>query len=188
MPGESGLAHPMAFWTVPDRDGGRALALAEVHGRHWRGSALFEQSRYALLLKGGHVIDPKNHTSAIRDIAIRNGRVAAVSPEIAASRARKFVNVSGLYVTPGLVDINVSSAATTGDAGGPRPEHLPGHVRFPHGCYDCRRRRLLGSPQFRAIQAHGDRSSSRRPIACSSISSPASRRSSIVSGSRVIRE
>jgi len=69
MPGESGLAHPMAFWTVRDRDGGRALA--EVYGRHWRGSALFAQSRYDLLLKGGHVIDPKNHTNAIRDIAIR---------------------------------------------------------------------------------------------------------------------
>src|SRR5579864_1822583 len=68
--------------------------------------ALFAQSRYDLLLKGGHVIDPKNHTSAVRDVAIRDGKVAAVSPEIPASQARKVVNVGGLYVTPGLVDIH----------------------------------------------------------------------------------
>ena len=68
--------------------------------------ALFAQSRYDLLLKGGHVIDPKNRTSAVRDVAIRDGKVAAVSPEIPASQARKVVNVGGLYVTPGLVDIH----------------------------------------------------------------------------------
>ena len=42
------------------------------------------QSRYDLLLKDGYVIDPKNRTSAVRDVAIRDGKVAAVSPEIPA--------------------------------------------------------------------------------------------------------
>ena len=78
--------------------------------------ALFAQSRYDLLLKGGHVIDPKNRTSAVRDIAIRDGNVAAVSPEIPASQARKVVNVGGLYVTPGLVDIHAH--VFTGDNDG----------------------------------------------------------------------
>jgi len=78
--------------------------------------ALFAQSRYDLLLKGGHVIDPKNRTSAVRDVAIRDGNVAAVSPEIPASQARKVVNVGGLYVTPGLVDIHAH--VFTGDNDG----------------------------------------------------------------------
>jgi len=77
--------------------------------------ALFAQSRYDLLLKGGHVIDPKNRTSAVRDVAIRDGKVAAVSPEIPASQARKVVNVGGLFVTPGLVDIHAH--VFTGDNG-----------------------------------------------------------------------
>ena len=78
--------------------------------------ALLAQSRYDLVLKGGHVIDPKNHTSAIRDVAIHNGKVAAVSPEIPVSRAQKVVSVGGLYVTPGLVDIHAH--VFTGDNGG----------------------------------------------------------------------
>jgi dihydroorotase len=65
------------------------------------------QTDYDLVLKGGHVIDGKNRLSAVRDVAIKDGKIAAVEPNIAASRALKAVNVSGLYVTPGLVDIHV---------------------------------------------------------------------------------
>ena len=70
-------------------------------------TAAHAQTDYDLLLKGGHVIDGKNHLSAVRDVAIKDGKIAAVEPNIAASRALKAVNVSGLYVTPGLVDIHV---------------------------------------------------------------------------------
>ncbi len=65
------------------------------------------QTDYDLLLKGGHVIDGKNHLSAVRDVAIKDGKIAAVESSIAASHALKTVNVAGLYVTPGLVDIHV---------------------------------------------------------------------------------
>jgi len=69
-------------------------------------SSAVAQTPYDLLLKGGHVIDPKNHISAIRDVAITGGRIAAVEENIPASRARKTIDVSLLYVTPGLVDIH----------------------------------------------------------------------------------
>lgn len=72
---------------------------------------------YDLLLKGGRVVDPKNKISARRDVAIKNGRIAEVAPEIAASKAHKVVDVSGLYVTPGLVDIHVHVYAGTGMRG-----------------------------------------------------------------------
>ncbi len=65
------------------------------------------QPEFDLLLKGGHVIDGKNKISAIRDVGIKDGKVAAVEANIPASKALKTVNVSGLYVTPGLVDIHV---------------------------------------------------------------------------------
>jgi len=70
-----------------------------------------------LLLKGGHVIDGKNHINAVRDVAVADGRIAAVSPDIPAAKAAKVVDVSGLYVTPGLVDMHAHVYAGTGQRG-----------------------------------------------------------------------
>src|SRR5688572_12164603 len=69
-------------------------------------SVLLAQPEYDLLLKGGHVIDPKNKISAVRDVAIRGGRIAAVAADIPAAKGRKVVNVAGLYVTPGIIDLH----------------------------------------------------------------------------------
>ena len=75
------------------------------------------QQQYDLLLRGGHVIDPKNKISAVRDVAIRDGKVAAVAAKIDPAQAYKVVDVPGLYVTPGLVDIHVHVYAGTGERG-----------------------------------------------------------------------
>jgi dihydroorotase len=64
------------------------------------------QPVYDLLLKGGHVIDPKNRINAPRDLAIKDGKVAAVAVSIPAAQARKTILVNGLYVVPGLIDIH----------------------------------------------------------------------------------
>jgi dihydroorotase len=69
---------------------------------------------YDLLLKGGHVIDGKNKISAIRDVAIKDGKIAAVAANIPTSSAHKVIPAAGLYVTPGLVDIHVHVYAGTG--------------------------------------------------------------------------
>ena len=68
--------------------------------------ALWAQPAYDLLLKGGHVIDPKNRIDGARDVAIKAGKIAAVAPSIPAAQARKTVDVGGLYVVPGLIDIH----------------------------------------------------------------------------------
>jgi len=65
------------------------------------------QTQYDLLLKGGHVIDARNNLSAIRDVAVAQGKIAAVAPDIPAAQARKTIDVAGLYLTPGLVDMHV---------------------------------------------------------------------------------
>jgi dihydroorotase len=71
-------------------------------------SAAHAQSpRYDLLLKGGHVIDPANNIDTLMDVAVSGGTIAAVAKDIPASEAGKVVDVSGLYVTPGLIDIHV---------------------------------------------------------------------------------
>ena len=61
---------------------------------------------YDLLLKGGHVIDAKNNLDAIRDVAIKDGKIAKVAVGIPADSAIKTVNVTGLYVVPGLIDLH----------------------------------------------------------------------------------
>src|SRR5690242_21737263 len=66
-----------------------------------------QKPRYDLLLKGGHVIDPANRIDRVMDVAIAGGKIAAVEPDIPAADAGKVVDVHGLYVTPGLVDIHV---------------------------------------------------------------------------------
>lgn len=68
---------------------------------------LSAQTQYDILLKNGHVIDPKNGISGRRDVAVKDGKIAAVAENIDASLARKSVDCGGLYVTPGLVDLHV---------------------------------------------------------------------------------
>jgi dihydroorotase len=81
----------------------------------WLSSQVYAQVRCDLLLQGGHVIDAKNGISAIRDVAIRDGKIAAVAPHLDSKDAIKTVNASGLYVTPGLVDMHVHAYAGTGE-------------------------------------------------------------------------
>lgn len=59
-----------------------------------------------LLLKGGHVIDAKNKINSKMDIAIKDGKIYRVAADIPVSSAKKTVDVSGLYVSPGLIDIH----------------------------------------------------------------------------------
>lgn len=72
------------------------------------------QPRYEIVLKGGHVIDPRNQIDGVMDVAVADGKIAAVRPDISPAEARTMVDVSGLYVTPGLIDDHVHVFATTG--------------------------------------------------------------------------
>ncbi|HEU0119323.1 MAG TPA: amidohydrolase/deacetylase family metallohydrolase [Bryobacteraceae bacterium] len=70
-------------------------------------SACLMAQNYDVLLKGGHVIDPKNNINAVRDVAIKDRKIAAVAVNIPAAEAKKVVDVKGLYVMPGLIDLHV---------------------------------------------------------------------------------
>jgi dihydroorotase len=76
------------------------------------------QEIYDLLLKNGHVIDPKNKRNERLDIAISKGKVLKVARGIPASHSRRVVDVSEYYITPGLIDIHGHFGAD-----GVNPEH-----------------------------------------------------------------
>jgi len=59
-----------------------------------------------LLLKGGHVIDAKNNIDRKIDVAVKAGKIFRVAADIPASSAKKVVDVSGLIVAPGLINMH----------------------------------------------------------------------------------
>ena len=62
--------------------------------------------QYDLLIRGGRLIDPKNGIDGLRDIAIRQGKVARVAEHLPDSDAKRVIDATGMIVTPGLIDIH----------------------------------------------------------------------------------
>jgi dihydroorotase len=60
-----------------------------------------------ILIKGGHVIDPKNKIDGKMDVAISKGKIFKVAASIPPSDAKKIIDATGYYVTPGLIDMHV---------------------------------------------------------------------------------
>jgi len=109
-----------------------------------------ETMRFDLLLKGGRVIDPAMGRDGRFDVAVSDGRIAAVEPEISPARAAETVDVSGKLVLPGMIDthahvyehvtgkfglnpdmVGVRSGVTTlVDQGGPSCMTIPGFREF----------------------------------------------------------
>ncbi len=61
---------------------------------------------YDLVIKGGHLIDPKNDIDGPMDVAVLDGKIASVSKNIEASTAEIVVDATGKYITPGILDIH----------------------------------------------------------------------------------
>ncbi|MBT3342164.1 MAG: amidohydrolase/deacetylase family metallohydrolase [Gemmatimonadetes bacterium] len=61
---------------------------------------------YDVLIRHGHVIDPRNSIDGISDVAVKDGLIAAVGKDLPGT-ATKEIDASGLYVTPGLLDIHL---------------------------------------------------------------------------------
>src|SRR5690348_170264 len=61
-------------------------------------------ARYDLVLKGGRVIDPASGVDGIRDIAIKDGRVAKIAGKIPRNAAAEVIDVRDRLVLPGLID------------------------------------------------------------------------------------
>lgn len=79
---------------------------------------------YDILLRGGHLIDPKNDRDSIMDLAIKDGKVAAVGPSLS-GLAEKTVDISGLYITPAWSTSTSTSTAASTPGSFPTPTACP---------------------------------------------------------------
>lgn len=70
-------------------------------------TGILQAQQIDILLKGGHVIDPKNKIDEQMDVAITNGKIFQVAKNIPPQQAKKLIDVHGLYVTPGIIDMHV---------------------------------------------------------------------------------
>lgn len=61
---------------------------------------------YSLLIKGGHVIDPKNDINEVMDVAISGDSIAQVAKNIDEKQAQQVIRAKGMYVMPGLIDMH----------------------------------------------------------------------------------
>lgn len=70
-------------------------------------AGMLSAQTYSIVIKGGHVIDPKNNINEPMDIAVKDGKIALIAKSIDEKEGIQVVNATGLYVTPGLIDIHV---------------------------------------------------------------------------------
>src|SRR5947209_1325890 len=122
--------------------------LREIHDI--KEGAMSVTASFDLLLRGGRMICPASGVDGIRDVAIRNGKIAAVQSDILPTSAREVIDVTAKLVLPGLIDthaqvyqyvtgrfgmnadmVGVQSGVTTlVDQGGPSCMTLPGFRHF----------------------------------------------------------
>ena len=81
---------------------------------------------YDLIVKGGTVIDPSQGLNGINDIAVEDGKIARVAPDIPSEEAARVLDVKGKLVVPGLIDLHthvydgVNGNGVEADIGGVR--------------------------------------------------------------------
>ena len=127
-----------------------------------------------LLLRGGRVIDPAQGVDGVHDVAIKEGRIAAVLPSIAPSSAKETIDVSGKLVLPGLIDTHAhvfqyvtgrfgleadlcgvrSGVTTLVDQGGPSCMTLPAFREFVVNAKQSRVLAFLSSYLVGGMEGH----------------------------------
>ena len=90
-----------------------------------------QNPEFDLLIRNGHVIDPRNGVNAVMDVAVTGAKIARVAAGIDSALAKRVADASGLYVVPGLIDIHAhvfygtdkDSYLSNGDSAVPADSH-----------------------------------------------------------------
>jgi dihydroorotase len=117
-----------------------------------------ESPRYDTVLKGGHVIDPANRVNRRMDVAVLDGKIARVDRDIPASQGKASINVTGYYVTPGLIDLHICCYYTRLDL---TPSVIADHHCIPSGVTTCCDGGTAGADSFEDFKKIIDRSKMR---------------------------
>jgi dihydroorotase len=123
---------------------------------------------FDLLLTGGTVINPATGVNQTLDVGVTDGRITAMQANLSRDSAKKALDVTGCYITPGLIDFHVHSywgvnpygckldslclatgVTTTMDAGSAGPVNFLGFRKL---VYEPSKTRMLG---FVALAQHG---------------------------------
>ena len=123
---------------------------------------------FDLLLTGGTVLNPATSLNQKLDVGVAGDRVTAIQANLPRAGAKRVIDVTGCYVTPGLIDFHVHSywgvnpygcnldalclatgVTTTMDAGSAGPINLLGFRKL---VYEPSKTRMLG---FVALAQHG---------------------------------
>ena len=82
--------------------------------------------QYDMLLKNATVVDPVNNRNAVMDVAVANGKIADIAPDMDSERAAEWEDLSGLYLIPGIIDLHVHASSWLGGRYGHKMMALAG--------------------------------------------------------------
>ena len=129
---------------------------------------------YDVLLRGGHVMCPASGVNGVMDVAVRDGKIAAVQKDILPATAKETIDLRGRIVLPGMIDthahvyryvsgrfgidadlVGVHSGVTTLiDQGGPSCMTLPGFRHFVANTAKSRVYAFLSSYLVGGLEGH----------------------------------
>ena len=129
---------------------------------------------YDVLLRGGHVMCPASGVNGVMDVAVRDGKIAAVQKDILPATAKETIDLRGRIVLPGMIDthahvyryvsgrfgmdadlVGVHSGVTTLiDQGGPSCMTLPGFRHFVVNTAKSRVYAFLSSYLVGGLEGH----------------------------------
>ena len=129
---------------------------------------------YDVLLRGGHLMCPASGINGVTDVAVRDGKIAAVQKDILPATAKETIDLRGRIVLPGMIDthahvyryvsgrfgldadlVGVHSGVTTLiDQGGPSCMTLPGFRHFVVNTAKSRVYAFLSSYLVGGLEGH----------------------------------
>ncbi|MFK7828629.1 MAG: hypothetical protein AB8B57_02510 [Congregibacter sp.] len=76
----------------------------------WNGARATDDAEWDFVFSRARVIDPESGLNAVRDVAVKDGRIAAIKADLDAAGA-KVINAQGHVHAPGFIDLHAHGAS-----------------------------------------------------------------------------